>query len=294
MESRRLRAAVVLLLAIAALGVAGAAVDTSGSGTGSSGMGEGSSSGVGPGEKEGAAERMQDLGALFPGDVLTSIIGALALAGFAVAVVTGVTILLRWDWDDLIAFVRSKGGIVVAALLGVVGLYLFLQAFQFSSGGDSPSGGGGGSGGLRDTASETGLQLTPAVAFAVIVVVVVLLVLLARNSEDDDTIPSTDPDPDGGPVESSGSAGGGTDIGRPPADNEVYRAWLSLADAADANARRATPEQVADRAVDAGVDETAAREITALFESVRYGGAEPTGGIEERAKRARSELGGEP
>lgn len=295
MESRRLRAAVVLLLAVAALGAAGAAVDTSGGGGGSSGVGEGSSSGAGPAEGEGAASEIADIQPLIPGDIMTTILGALAVGGFVVAVVTVVLVLLRWDWDDLIAFVRSKAGIVVVGLLGVAVIYLLFELFAFSNGGGSEGVSEGGSEGMVETASETGVQLTAAVAFAVVVVLVVFLVLLARAYEDeDDVVAHVAPDTGGGAVESGGTARTGTDVGRPPADNEVYRAWLSLADAANANARRDTPEEVAERAVDAGVDETATREITALFESVRYGGREPTGGIEQRARQAQSELAGEP
>lgn len=297
METRRLRAGVVLLLAVAALGAAGAAVDSSGGGgSGSSGTGSGSSSGTGGSQGGGFAPMPDEVEPLFPGDVLTMLIGIVAVGGFVVAVVAAVLAIVRWDWKDLIAYVRSRAQTFAFFVLGLVAIYVLFELLTFPNGGGSTGDFSSGAEGVSDTASETGVELTAAVGIAIVIVVLLLLVLIARSAEDDDdggATASAVSEPEEGTVGSSGVAIGSANVGRPPADNEVYRAWLTLANEANANARQETPEEVADRAVDAGVDEAAAREITSLFESVRYGDREPTSGIEQRAERARTKLAGE-
>ncbi|GAB3687656.1 hypothetical protein GCM10028857_20990 [Salinarchaeum chitinilyticum] len=296
METRRLRAGVVLLLAVAALGAAGAAVDSSGGGgSGSSGTGSGTTSGSGGSQGGGFAPMPDEAEPLFPGDVLAMLIGIVAVGGFVVAVVAAVLAILRWDWDDLLAYVRSRAQTFALFVLGVVAIYALFELLTFSNGGGSTGDFSSGAEGVSDTASATGVELTAAVGIAIVIVLLLLLALIARSAEDEDdgaaASVASEPEESGGGT--SGVALGGATVASPPADNEVYRAWLSLANAANANARQETPEEVADRAVDAGVDEAAAREITSLFESVRYGDREPTSGIEQRAERARAKLSGE-
>ncbi|WP_248516708.1 DUF4129 domain-containing protein [Salinarchaeum laminariae] len=295
METRRVRAGVVLLLAVVALGAAGAAVDSSGGGSGSSGAGGGTSSGAGADKGSGLAPMIDQSEPLFPGDLLTMLIGIMAAGGFLVAVVALVLAITRWDWPDLFAYVQSKLQTIAFFGLGLLALYFLFELLSLSGGDDTPGGVTSQAEGASDVASETGVELTAAVGVAIVIVALVVLLLIARSAEDDDDGAASRAAPDSGEgaVTSGGSNVGGATISNQPADNEVYEAWLSLASAANANAHRDTPEEVADSAVDAGVDEAAAREITSLFESVRYGDREPTSGIEERAARARAKLSGE-
>jgi hypothetical protein len=67
-------------------------------------------------------------------------------------------------------------------------------------------------------------------------------------------------------------------------DNEVYRAWAEMTDLLDVpDPETSTPREFQAAAVDAGMAADDVRELTRLFETVRYGGAEPDGEAEERA-----------
>lgn len=67
-------------------------------------------------------------------------------------------------------------------------------------------------------------------------------------------------------------------------ENEVYRAWREMTGALGVPNRRAkTPTEFETAAIRAGMDEADVRELTALFERVRYGGEQPTQADEQRA-----------
>jgi hypothetical protein len=67
-------------------------------------------------------------------------------------------------------------------------------------------------------------------------------------------------------------------------DNEIYRAWNEMTSLLDVDsAASSTAGEFADAAVDAGLDEADVRELTELFEEVRYGTEEPSPEREERA-----------
>lgn len=71
------------------------------------------------------------------------------------------------------------------------------------------------------------------------------------------------------------------------ADNEVFRAWAAMTDHLDVDRpASSTPTEFALAAVDAGMADDDVRELTDLFESVRYGRAEATRDREERAVAA--------
>lgn len=72
--------------------------------------------------------------------------------------------------------------------------------------------------------------------------------------------------------------------------NGVYRSWLALRQAADADAA-ASPAEVADTAVTAGFDEAAVDALTHEFCTVRYGPGEPTPDSEARARTLAERLG---
>jgi hypothetical protein len=70
--------------------------------------------------------------------------------------------------------------------------------------------------------------------------------------------------------------------------NEIYRAWLEMTrHLAVDRPRSSTPTEFAEAAVDAGMAREDVRELTDLFELVRYGGEAPT---PDRVDRARDAL----
>lgn len=302
MEYGRLRAAVVLVLAVAALGAGAAALDASTSGGGSPGGGEGEGAGLGEGEGGLLPATDPPTGGDGGGGWVAQLLFAAALGGVVFGLVFLAQALVNWSWADLVQFLRTYGG---RALAGVVLLglgYLLVQFFLgFVADGGGGSAGllggteGAGSGTVEDA---TGVDL-PVGALAAVVAVVALAVLLAVRASrgsaaegpvaTDSAAAASGRDP---PTDAGRGSAGSADASAVPANNEVYRTWLALADAAGADPRRESPRSVADRAVAAGVDERAVREATALFEAVRYGGAPATDERERRAREVRRALPG--
>lgn len=69
-------------------------------------------------------------------------------------------------------------------------------------------------------------------------------------------------------------------------DNDVYRAWREMtAQLSVSDPETTSPREFADAAVDAGMAADDVRELTRLFEDVRYGGYSPTAEREQRAVR---------
>lgn len=269
----------------------------SGAGGGSTGLGDGSGSGLGSGEN-GIINEIQEIDPLFEGSYLATAIGVLAVVGALVGVVGLILGLLNWDREQFRQVLLAYGGKALGLLL--VGLFIWLLFDQFSlsiGGGSTGVGGDGDSEGAGAVSDATGMELPAILGIAVVAAVIIgALVLVQRSGGDEEEAPPAAPDAaeaDGPPtpaVEDVSATPGASAVGRAAADNEVYRAWLALADAAGANARRDTPDEVVDRAVDSGVEADAATEITSLFERVRYGDTEPDEQLERRARRARERL----
>jgi hypothetical protein len=70
-------------------------------------------------------------------------------------------------------------------------------------------------------------------------------------------------------------------------DNEIYRAWVALTRHLSVDHPEAsTPREFERAAVEAGFETAAVRELTDLFEAVRYGHDDPTADRERRAVEA--------
>lgn len=70
------------------------------------------------------------------------------------------------------------------------------------------------------------------------------------------------------------------------AENEVYRAWREMTARLDADSgETTTPREFQQLAVETGMQPDDVRELTGLFERVRYGGADATEDREQRAVR---------
>ncbi|MEF8786634.1 MAG: DUF4129 domain-containing protein [Haloarculaceae archaeon] len=68
-------------------------------------------------------------------------------------------------------------------------------------------------------------------------------------------------------------------------ETEIHRAWREMTTHLDIpNPESATPGEFAEAAIEAGLHPAAVREMTTLFERVRYGDFEPTTTDEERAR----------
>ena len=81
-------------------------------------------------------------------------------------------------------------------------------------------------------------------------------------------------------------------------ENEVYRAWREMADSLPVDRPgSSTPGEFAAAAREIGIDSEDVGELTDVFESVRYGGRDPTADREERAvaalRRIEDEYGGD-
>ena len=158
-------------------------------------------------------------------------------------------------------------------------------------GGDSVLPGFSGGGFLRNLSRLWFLGLLAALGFAGVVVV-------RRLDEQDepkpvemgDGIRATAPSHTGRPTSRTGDDHSirGTDE---DSKNEVFRAWAAMTAQLDTARGAATPRELEQEAVAAGMDPGDVRELTALFETVRYGGETATEDREQRAAAVLRRLG---
>lgn len=295
MTSRRLRAVVVLALAVATVAVAGGALESGGAGGGTPGVGDGSGVLLGDGDE-----------GVFPDSDATvpdggGWLAALVRVGTALLLVATALLLVvalsRYELRTILDWLAA--GLPALAVLAAVGLALVLlgdllgQLFGGSGSTGGASGGGGVGLGGEDSGVALDLPLPVLLLVGGLAAFVGLFVLwLAGDDESDEAerggtaTPPTAPEQ---PAPSGGASARSALDADVPADNEVYRAWLALAAAADATSRD-SPAAVERQAVEAGVPAATASEITALFEAVRYGDAPVTDERERRAAEARSSL----
>jgi hypothetical protein len=71
-----------------------------------------------------------------------------------------------------------------------------------------------------------------------------------------------------------------------PLSNDVYRAWADLTERLGPADGATTPQEYARRVAGASEDPEALDRLRETFEQVRYGGAEPTSDLEQRAREA--------
>jgi hypothetical protein len=184
-------------------------------------------------------------------------------------------------------FKRIVAVAVPFAVAGVLAYLLFVVLGDLSLGsspgrpgligGESTPGGPPG-GGDTDDASSPSLPLGLLAVLGVTLAGVALVVLRVRGRRvDDDPVDAADPEGDSRAAAVGRAAGRAADrLQEGGADNEVYRAWRELTDLLDVeDPETSTPGEFADAAVDAGLRGTDVRELTRLFEDVRYGDAPP-------------------
>jgi hypothetical protein len=113
-----------------------------------------------------------------------------------------------------------------------------------------------------------------------------IIAYLKTSSADDETTPDDSQQQDIDTVAVGEAAGRAADRleQETDIDNEVYRAWGEMTELLDMpNPETSTPGDFATVAVEAGMGEDDVRELTRLFEDIRYGNVEPSVEREERA-----------
>ena len=148
------------------------------------------------------------------------------------------------------------------------------------------AGAGAGAGGVSAPTALFGVLL-----FLALVGSLALLVTSSGDSEsdpDDGSADESDAEADAAAVgRVAGEAADRIEDADVDVDNEIYRAWVAMTDHLRvATPRSSTPAEFAEAAVDAGMNPDDVAELTALFEAVRYGDAEPTAERESRAVAA--------
>jgi hypothetical protein len=287
--NRTLRSAVVAVLAIVAVAFAATTLDAtvtpeqSAGGSGVGGSGEG---GFLPLPRA-APTPVEPVEIPYLQEVLTALVvlGAVATLVYA--------LLYRREALRALAF-----GIAVA--VGAYLLYRLARAFEpdglLAGNGTASAENGTVLGGAGGTGSATQVgppPLTILLAVGLVLAVAAVAFALARDREivlgAGDAGEAADAATDGSMASAAavGRAAGraadrietSTDV-----DNEVYRAWREMTDLLDMEApETSTPGEFAAAAVDAGLGQEDVRELTRLFEDVRYGDAVVSADEEERA-----------
>ena len=304
MDRERALPLVIALLAVVALGVAAATLDSTVVPESGSGFGGGSGDGGGPGpgsreltdtpypaDRDGGYVVRSDSCLPFLREPPTLFAGLLLFGGLFVA-----------------TYRSTKSRLAGLAVCGAVGLPagLLWAALAFcgsrnpttttptptadgaaTNGTGGAEGGSGGLGGGAETLSSPSLLVALFVIVALLVVVVAALSAgsgrgSASREPPGEELPDEDPAEAVGRL--AGSAADRIDAVDADAENEVYRAWTRMTAALDVESPgTTTPREFQRAAVEAGMDRSDVTALTELFESVRYGGLEPTDEQETRA-----------
>ena len=295
MDRDRALPLIVALLAIVALGAAAATLDSTVVPGGGSGFG-GDDAGVG-GDSGGNAT-----GSPAPADrnatglAEGSSVACLPVLAEPPALFAG---LLLFVGLFAAVYRSTRSGVAAVAACGAVGLPVGLLWSALAVCGPAPAppgstatpneaatngtggaeGGSGGLGGGAEALSSPTLLVALFVLIALLVVVVVLSLGSDRPGATEEP-PEEEPSEEE-PAEAvgrvAGSAADRIDAADVDAENEVYRAWTRMTAALDVDSpETTTPRGFQRAAVEAGMDRSDVAALTELFESVRYGGLDPT------------------
>jgi hypothetical protein len=209
-----------------------------------------------------------------------------------------VTVIVLISAFAYLALYRRKAAVFLAAMLGVVVLFWLILEVFFSSGINVPSGSSVGDfapgmdsgGGEGETETQRDLSSLAIVLFGGVLGLLVLAAAIVLR-DGDEGADSEDDESDARETEELARIAGRAadriedDEGAAAeAENEVYRAYREMTEVLDIeNRETTTPREFSRQAVDAGIAPDDVRELTGLFETVRYGGEDPTADRERRA-----------
>ncbi|WP_224332627.1 DUF4129 domain-containing protein [Haloprofundus halobius] len=194
-----------------------------------------------------------------------------------------------------LAFTVSFGSLVFILYVLLTSCATSQSSFGFSTSDGTNnssllSGASGSSGltGTGETFTTPSLLLLAVLGF---VLVGAVFLLFVSTGDDDELVDGADTDDDPTPDIAALGQAAGRAADRIEADadtdNEVYRAWTEMTGLLDVdNPRTSTPEEFAAAAENAGMAHEDVRELTDLFEYVRYGDGAVTADREERAVAA--------
>jgi len=301
-----LRVAVVAALCVLALGAAAATLDSAT--TTGGGMGPTSSGDAGVDDTEGDDTLPLDDrsgGDFGVGGVCIELLRSPQALAVAVGIAALIAYALRRQYDTMVAL-----AFVFALALPLFIVYILLAGCSTGGGGSlvdgianftnssMPQGGGM----LGDEDGRTVPSAPSLLLLALLAGVFLLAVGVVVRGTDDDEEPPQEEFEEDEERAAAVAAAAGRAADRIEADgdleNEVYRAWREMVRLlAVSNPRATTPGEFADAAVAAGIDRDDVRELTGLFEAVRYGGFEATDERERRAvealRRIEREYGGD-
>lgn len=292
MNSNQFLVVAVVLLSVGGLAIAAATVSTPSS----------SDPGTGPGEAAGeddeGASDAPGSSAGTDGGGESRLIVILGVIVFAVGLLTTLAMVARWLTPR-----RAVGFAIVIGVVAVVSLLVLgalmdtvpeMGGVQVEPENGTDSGGDGGAGGEATSDSpQNGSRASPALFGIVGLAMVLLAAAVYRYSGTDVDVAleeGTDETDESSSVQAVGQAAGrAADRLETDSDleNAIYRAWREMTDALDvAQPRTTTPEEFAEIAIEAGMSDEDVRELTRIFEEVRYGNRQPTPEREQRSQEA--------
>ena len=262
------------------------------------GFGEGDGAGLGDGDDVGFIADEEPGGIQLPAWLVTVPLAVVVWSSLAFFLAFVVHTVWTGRLDELVAVIREAAVDDLAAAVLLLGLIALLSVLSLLLG----DGGGGLLGGGAPAAPATGggerSVAVPSTSLVTGIAVVLGLLgavgaaaALGREAATDESVSMSSSDRRRG---SRDAAGRFADLPEQEAvsdvwpTNPVYRAWREMADRAEsATDDTLTANEVAATAVGHGFDPDAVRELTGLFEAVRYGDEPVT---ETRRQRAESAL----
>lgn len=297
-DTRTAVTAVLALLAVLALGASAATLDSATTATDSGGFGAGSSDDSGLGNRDTDGAQLGGPGSSGATLGLSLCVSFLTRPLVQLALLAGVALFFGLMYRTTGSGFLS-GMFVLSAALPVGFVYFALiscgqppteRAASLMPGPTNATGLGSGGGRAGLGGSDAAVSAPTALAGLLLLAAIVgsILLLFVSTGDDEAELADEEPDlPDPDRREAVGTAAGrAADRLEADADleNAVFRAWREMTDLLDVpRPRTSTPAEFADRAVDAGMDREDVDALTAVFEEVRYGGADPTAERERRA-----------
>jgi hypothetical protein len=179
---------------------------------------------------------------------------------------------------------------IVAGFVGILIMFVFVaipngfEPGEFGFGSDSTLGVSEGVDGGELVTTSPPLVVVVLLVTALVLAGVAYLFAQGEETETEKAEPATDESPR--PEAVGQAAGRAADRleDADPTENEIYRAWAEMGRLVSPTASKTkTTAEFTQAAVDAGLDPRDVRELTTLFEQVRYGGYAPSADDEQRA-----------